>query len=238
MKYVNMRIISISFIASLVLILMSCSEPKIYKGGKEWKFSMKSSDQIVADTIYLKSFDEITDRFDIKSHWVRFKLLENGGSNISVGESGIEDGTWLSLTPRKINIPPYRSSDDYSTLTGMLPYPGVEYPISIGQKTNWELTPRACWEELEGKTVKGYIEVIDKIYYSNDIVQDSCWVLSAIGKSEVGEFSAKYYFSEKYGFIYFNYDFSDYTVEINLIGYNDNADSISILPELYYAQPE
>ena len=195
-------------------------EPQIYNGGSSWKFNVKHSNKEKFDTLEFKSFDEKLENHQIKSVWkmaikidsgnIRKKLVESTTGIVERHSSNIF--SIFGLFEPKIWIHPPRIL--YMRLTEMVPFPYVEPPIEIGDKYNWELTPKEGWEELKGKTVTGKITVDQKIFYENTAVKDSCFVLNARGKSEVGDFQAKYYFSSKKGFVYFFYDFNDYTVEI------------------------
>ncbi len=72
---------------------------------------------------------------------------------------------------------------------------------------------------LEGVKMEGSSKETGRTYYDNPIVKDTCWVIDVRGKSEIGNFKARYYFHEKLGFVYFYYDFVSYQVEINLVNF-------------------
>ena len=195
-------------------------EPEIYKGGSKWMFYVKHSNRKNVDTIEFKSFDERLENYQIISVWkISFKIDSgNIGKKIVESTTGIVERhsfnffSIFGLFEPKIWIHPPRMQ--YMRLTEMVPFPYVELPAEVGDEYDWELTPKEGWGELKGKTVTGKITVDKKIFCGNKAVQDSCYVLNAIGKSDIGDFKGKYYFSNKKGFVYFYYDFNDYTVEI------------------------
>lgn len=222
----------------IVVSFMSCGTSHVYHPEIEWEFSLNRSDRLDTDTVYLKTFDETILNGQIKCEWILCRQDSNNMQSISVSETGIIDNSGnffrnLFLKP-EVWIHPLRSSTDYYYLTEMLPFPWIQYPISIGQIIEWELTPEAGWGDLKGRSVVGEIKVVDKIFYSNPVVNDSCWVIETIGISSIGNFSSKYYFNEKLGFVYFHYDLNDYTIDIEVIDYNKSADNISIMPDLYF----
>lgn len=198
----------------------SCSNPVIYQTDRKWSFEIDYSFSEKNDTLTLETTDESWSIYQKKSKWTT--NLWNTGDSVTrkliIEQTGIVERNypaifnWIYSSQVWIHPPRYKP---YLHLTEMVPFPWIKYPIEIGQKNDWELTPKSGWEELEGKTVTGNLSVNDRIYYDNPVIKDSVWVIDAIGKSEVGIYKAKYYFHEKFGFIYFYYDFNDYQIEIS-----------------------
>ncbi len=204
----------------IVLILSSCNNQLIYKPGREWAFIAKSSNRTTTDTIILKTYNDIWQITQNKIEYIYNKTKDStGGFTQITEETGVIDrqGNFLTrcFCNPEIWLHPPRSK--YLRVTELLPFPWIEFPIYIGQTNNWELTPKQGWKDFEGKTIKGNIKVLDKIFYNNPAIKDSCWVLEGFGDSAIGNFKCKYYFSEKYGFVYFFYDFIKYNIEIILI---------------------
>lgn len=208
----------------IILFAVSCTNPSIYTPDKKWVFEVNYSFQDKKDTLTLFTYNEKYN-FQIKCIWknIRWDEPELGGRIINMETTGIIERytqaiiSWLFSSQIWMHPPRHRP---YLHLTEMVPFPYINFPISIGQKNDWKLTPKDGWQELEGKTVKGHIEVINKIYYDNPVVKDTVWVLDAVGNSEIGCFLGRYYFHEKYGFIYFEYDFLEYQIKIEAVEFN------------------
>jgi hypothetical protein len=218
MKKILLAFIPVIIIAIVIIIFLStCSNPLIYKPGREWHFIIKSSNRPNIDTIILKTYDESFLTTQTKIEYIYNKIKKStGGYSQSIESTGVIDrqGNFISrlfITP-EIWLHPPRSN--FLRMTEMLPFPWIKFPIYLGQRIDWELTPKEGWEELKGKTVKGNINVKAKIFYDNLVINDSCWVVEGLGESEIGKFNCKYYFSERYGFVYFFYDFNQYQIEL------------------------
>lgn len=221
--YININ--KLFLFISILLFAVSCSNPSIYKPERKWIFEVKYSFQEKKDTLTLFTYDEIYNYYQLKCEWlnVQYDLPKVGSKTTTRGTTGIIERhypaifSWIYSSQIWMHPPRHRP---YVHLNEMVPFPWIEFPIFIGQKNDWKLTPKDGWKELEGKTVTGYIEVTDKIYFDNPVIKDSVWVLDAVGNSEVGRYTGKYYFHEKYGFIYFFYDFNQYQIEIEPIEIN------------------
>jgi hypothetical protein len=223
---------------SFLFLFQSCNEPHVYLPGREWDFIVKRTNSSVVDTLILRTFDETWEITQKKIEWKYIIKDPNTFTQITE-ETGVIDrrGSFFTkiFLKNEIWIHPPRSS--YLRLSEMVPFPQINFPIYKGQIINWEITPKKVkaknydssgkyigdsvpeeWKKLIGKTATGKIGVKGKIYYNNPIIKDSCWVLNAFGNSPIGTIKSKYYFSEKYGFVFFFYDFNDYKVEIILSG--------------------
>jgi hypothetical protein len=132
-------------------------------------------------------------------------------------ETGITDRNLMfpvsSLINNEISLP-HPPGDDFFKLTVLIPPPTIKYPIKSGNSTTIKVKANPALKELGISEVSGIVKVTGKIFFENLKVQDSCWVLEAIGFSKTGNYNAKYYFNEKYGFVYFHYFFDDYNLEI------------------------
>lgn len=218
MKKIYLIIISLLLTAiTSMLLLSSCNNSKVYKPNREWLFIIVSSNNPVIDTLILKTNDKswMTTQREIEYVYNRIKTSEGCYSQESE-ITGVIDrkGNIFSRLFIKPEIWLHPPRSKYLRMTEMLPFPWIKFPIKIGNSINWKLTPKEGWKELKGKSVKGKITVVNKTFYDNPIINDSCWVLEGIGESDIGKFKCKYYFSETYGFVYFLYDFNDYQIEI------------------------
>ena len=203
-------------IAGVIFLLNSCSNPQVYKSGYKCSFTIHKSDKKIVDTLHFVVLDKIW-MYTQKEINYKYIIHRNDGSkSVIMPRTGVIDRqgnfiTRLFIQPEIWLHPPRQ---DYLRKAELVPFPWIKLPVHIGQKMDWELTPGKGWEEFEGKEVTGVIEVVDKIYYDNPVIQDTCWVINTYGKSEIGEFTGEYYFSEKYGFVRYFYDFNEYKVEI------------------------
>lgn len=216
-KVILIFIINIIGLIAIVFLLSSCNDSLIYKPDREWHFLIKFSNRTAIDTLKLKTYDEKWEFTQRKIEYIHFmKNDSSGGYSIHDGITGVIDrqGNFFTriFLSSEIWLHPPRSGN--LRVTELLPFPWIKFPINIGQTNDWELTPKEGWEDFEGKKIIGKIHVTEKILFENPAVKDSCWVLEGIGKSEIGEFKCKYYFSEKFGFVYFFYDMNKYQIEL------------------------
>lgn len=216
-KFYPITISLIFIVFTVIFLLSSCNNSLIYKPNREWHFIIKSSNNLNIDTMILKTYDEsfvITQR---KIDYIYNKTVDsNGNYTEEIETTGVIDrqGNFLTRLFIKPEIWLHPPRGKYLRVTELLPFPWIKFPIKIGQSNDWELTPKEGWGDFKGKTIKGKIEVVKRIFNDNPIINDSCWVLEGIGESEIGKFKCKYYFNEKYGFIYFYYDLNNYQLEI------------------------
>lgn len=215
---------------SLILILsilqsspVAISKSNIYSLNKEWKFLVKKTNSTFLDTLYLKivpNKDNITENvIETGCRWILTGLQSSDNSIVSdtiisyvLQESEIDTDNSII----KIGISPPTNS--YLTYTRLLESPFVKLPIHIGYVSKYKVESTSINDERGADKIKseGAMTVSGKIFYDNPLVKDSCWVLQTMGESDLGMMGAKYYFHEKFGFVYFYYDFNKYQVEISL----------------------
>jgi hypothetical protein len=212
-------IISISIISIIIVAFtfFSCSKSLIYLPDREWQYAIRISNNSEIDTVTLKTYDETWELTQRKIEYIyNIKKNSSGGYSQHTEVTGVIDRKENILTrlisTSEVWLHPPRTGN--LRVTELLPFPWIKFPIKIGQSNNWELTPKDGWKEMEGMKIKGKIQVVRKIFYDNTAVKDSCWVLDGIGESEHGKYNCSYYFSEKYGFVYFFYDFNEYQIEL------------------------
>lgn len=204
----------------LVLLIfgstISCSSPSIYKPNSTFTFLAKNTNKNSNDTLFLFITNESWNVFQTKCIWKYSPIVDSLGSVTNIREiTGVVDKKYafplnLFFTSQIWLHPP---RDVYLKMTELVPFPKIIFPIEKGQIIPWKLTPKSGWKDFEGITINGQIKVIDKIIFNNHI----CWLLEAKGKSEIGTYFAKYYFNERYGFVYLFYDFNNFQVELSLI---------------------
>lgn len=201
----------------ILFFVSSHSNPQIYKPNREWHFVVHFSNTSNIDTLRLKTSDEKWELTQKKIEYIHTEINSStGGYAIHNGATGVIDRKEIILTrlffPSEIWLHPPRTGN--LRVTELLPFPWIKFPIKIGQFNKWQLTPKEGWREFEGKKITGNLKVANKILYKNSIINDSCWVIDGFGESEIGKYKCKYYFSEKYGFVYFFYDMNHYQIEI------------------------
>ncbi|OGU38410.1 MAG: hypothetical protein A2X61_11470 [Ignavibacteria bacterium GWB2_35_12] len=185
----------------------------IYTGNREWKFSVKRTNAESTDTIILKVIKP-EHGGDKAFKWLLITFDSTLSKNIidfaqtEITKNGDESSN--------IEIP--SPSIRYFKFTALIPSPEVRLPLYIGYSKSSKVTIKMSnVEEFKGVTYTGKIKVTGKIYYNNPIIKDNCWVLNDIGESSLGTYKAKYYFHEKFGFVYLYYDFIKYQIEMELI---------------------
>jgi len=176
----------------------------------------KSTDSIV-DTLTLEILDKPWQITQQKMEWVLNVYHADKSRTEAIDQTGVSDHDLsfpVSLFKKDVISLPSPPEIEYMKYVRLLPPPQFQYPVAIGNSIDWKKKVPTGSQEFAGVEVTGRVRVKDKIYFSNQTLSDSCWVLESYGKSSAGVFKGIYYFSEKYGFIYFKYDFKDYWVEI------------------------
>lgn len=187
---------------------------QIYSEGHEWTFAVKCSNRPIYDTIKLRTTDLPWDYGSKKIIWysvfrdtISLKIIKS-----VVEENGIDN------TNNEVYLHPPHSG--YWNYTELLPVPYIKFPITKDSNNiNWKFPPRNNWKDLINKKVKGESRFMGKVYCDTPALADSCWEIDATSTCVLGSFNAKYYFHERYGFVYFFYDFGKYTVEMKLTDY-------------------
>lgn len=217
MKKVLKILFSIISIIILVFTFMSCTKSNVYLPNREWKFVIRFSNNSELDTVILKTYNENWELTQTKIEYIyNLKKNSSGGYTQNTEITGVIDRKENFITRifsvSEVWLHPPRTGK--LRVTELLPFPWIKFPIKIGQINEWKLTPKEGWKDMEGKKINGKISVVRKILFDNPAVKDSCWVLEGFGLSDFGKFKCSYYFSEKYGFIYFFYDFNQYQIEL------------------------
>jgi hypothetical protein len=207
----------------LTLFINSCSGPIIYKPNHIWEFKVTRTDSKIVDTLQFKTTDESWQILMKKCIW-QFPIRKDTAGKVMITQTtGIMDIKVcfpLSLLfSSKIDFSP--PEWEYLKYSWIIPIK-IKFPITVGQTIKLNKTfgsKRPPSDEFRQLKVNGFVKVIGRKFYSNPLVNDTCWVLEASSKSKIGEFNAKYYFNEKFGFVYMFYDFKKYQVEMELIDF-------------------
>lgn len=129
--------------------------------------------------------------------------------------------------------------------TEYLPNPQVKFPITNGDSIYVEQTLS------NGKLMRGYLKVMEKIEYNEGLNNYNPWkiesqlmdgVLELNNKLDYNKntyhnyawkiiarnlendnYTAIYYYNEKYGFVYFNYELIDVSIEMNFGGRSERG---------------
>ncbi len=202
-------------IGLLYFCLQSCGtaeKASVYKPGRVWKFdvTVQDSSGTVVDSFQLnmKTRNSNVAEKAIRQITVEYEYLKNGKAFDSEN-TGIEDNT------QRVNIHPPR--DSYFDVSEVVHFPFITKPIGLGFKSSTEIviqkasyTNRKTNEKIDlaGKRIKQEIALIDSTAISFKKKELKCFVVQ--GKNlnylkELGQFTGKFYFNEKYGFVKFIY---------------------------------
>lgn len=202
-------------IGLLSFCLQSCGtaeKASVYKPGRVWEFdvTVQDSSGIVVDSFQLnmKTRNSNVAEKAIRQVTVEYEYLKNG-KTFDTETTGIEDNT------QRVHIHPPR--DSYFDVSEVVHFPFITKPIGLGFKSSTEIviqkasyTNRKTNEKIDlaGKRIKQEIALIDSTAISFKKKELKCFVVQ--GKNlnylkELGQFTGKFYFNEKYGFVKFIY---------------------------------
>ncbi len=202
-------------IGLLSFCLQSCGtaeKASVYKPGRVWEFdvTVQDSSGIIVDSFQLnmKTRNSNVAEKAIRQITVEYEYLKNG-KTFDTETTGIEDNT------QRVNIHPPR--DSYFDVSEVVHFPFITKPIGLGFKSSTEIviqkasyTNRKTNEKIDlaGKRIKQEIALIDSTAISFKKKELKCFVVQ--GKNlnylkELGQFTGKFYFNEKYGFVKFIY---------------------------------
>lgn len=218
---------------SLGFGLQSCkmgSNASVYKADRIWSFDVTVEDSTgnIVDSFQLnmKTRNSNVAEKAIREITVEYEYLKNGKS-FDTETTGIEDNT------ERIHIHPPRNS--YFDVTEVVHFPFITKPIGSGFKSSTEMViqkasfiNRKTNEEinLAGKKIKQEIALTDSTTFLFKKKEIKCYVVE--GKNlnnlkELGQFTGKFYFNKKYGFVKFIYTTPwKSTIEANLKSVNFN----------------
>jgi len=222
-----------SVLLSLGFWLQSCkmgSNASVYKADRIWSFDVTVEDSTgnIVDSFQLnmKTRNSNVAEKAIRQITVEYEYLKNGKS-FDTETTGIEDNT------ERIHIHPPR--DSYFDVTEVVHFPFITKPIGSGFKSSTEMViqkasfiNRKTNEKinLAGKKIKQEIALTDSTTFLFKKKEIKCYVVE--GKNlnnltELGQFTGKFYFNKKYGFVKFIYTTPwKSTIEANLKSVNFN----------------
>lgn len=91
------------------------------------------------------------------------------------------------------------------------PFPFIQQPYQVGNKWNWKLKVDAFWADSRWKIWQSDInnnyqyEITGKKKLKTKLGELDCWVVSAVGTSEIGTTKLISYFNENFGFVKLDY---------------------------------
>ncbi len=205
------RIFLFATIAFFLYSLQSCSnegDASIYQPGRIWNYDVTILDSIgtVVDSFKLnmKTRSSNIAEIVIRQITVEYEYLRDGRI-FDTETTGIEDNS------ERVHIHPPRNS--FFDISEIVHFPFITKPfggrfasstVMYIQKafyTNRETNEKI---NLAGKKIKQEIALIDSTYIPFNNKEIKCYVVEAKNinhSEELGEFTGKFYFNEKYGFI-------------------------------------
>ncbi len=192
-------------------ILQSCSDDNkasVYKPGRVWKYdvTIKDSTSTVVDSFKLNMktrSSSITEKL-IRQITVEYEYLRDG-KIFDTETTGIEDNS------ERVHIHPPRNS--FFDISEIVHFPFITKPFGAGFNASTDMsiqkafyTNRKTNEKinLAGKKIKQEIALIDSTNFTFKNKEIKCYIVE--GKNlnyleELGQFTGKFYFNEKYGFM-------------------------------------
>jgi hypothetical protein len=171
----------------------------------KYVFSSKYSKSEFTDVLYLQKYE--VDGFVSNIKWDS-EIRQDPGSS-----TGMTTEAKMSTTRSNIEIP--TPMGEYLNMTGLLPNPRVQFLIKVGDSISSHHKIEYKHNPYNGWSIDGYLKVIGKTYYHKPDISDTCWVIEAKNYSNA-DTSAIFYFSPKYGFVYFNYQMGADSIVIAL----------------------
>jgi len=190
----------------ILVFLISCDSNRIYNDRTEWAFTVKNSDSQYVDTLTLELADNYYSAIYPKIKWY-FKSKSDEIYTMAFG-------TESAFTENSDEIRIHPPVGGYLDFTEMLPYPEVHFPLKIGDVYNSNHTIGLRNKMFGGKEINGTLTVIGKTLYRGDFLTDSCWVIE--GKNTAENYSSRFYFHNRLGFVYFFYQGKNNSIEIDL----------------------
>ncbi len=190
----------------ILVLLISCGTNHIYNDHTEWTFTVKNSDSEYIDTLTLSLADNYYSFIYSKIYW-NFKSKSD---EIYSLEFGAESAFTENSDEIKIHPP----IGGYLDFTEMLPYPEVHFPIKTGDVYTSDHEIGSPNRTFDGIEVNGTLRVTGKILYEENLLKDSCWVIE--GRNNAENYSSRYYYHDRLGFVYFFYQGKNNSIEINL----------------------
>ena len=207
---------SIGFIVTLVFFI-SCrgqATDSIFIKGKIWEYNcvIYSTEKEVINSFPIT--------MEVESNLTAFLSQQTPiVYTYPYNEETIKETTGIIEDETGISIHQPRLGDLY--FTAILPMPSINYPLQNESESQSETKiVKSSFNEINGKTIKQAKRTVgtDTISYKKEMI--TCYMYEAENLNllgEVGKYSLKYWFNEKYGFVKYLYTKPDGSiVEINL----------------------
>jgi len=189
----------------LIIFVISCSEPGPHADNMKYIYKVTYTNSEFTDRLTLERSS--VSGFVSTIVWDS-EIRQDKGSSTGVSVESKSTNSNLSFElPQPLG--------EYLNLTNLLPAPRVEFPLSIGDSIYMSHRIDYKHSTYNGKSVEGYIKVSGKEFYSNQIVNDTCWVISS-NLFSTTDTSATYYYNTRLGFVYFEYLLGTDTIEVSL----------------------
>lgn len=216
MKLLLIRCFSVLLFIGLLFTIESCQKSKselnsIYSPNKEFLFTSKLSGSDKLDTFVLQTLNRNSPDGRKMIKWIYLTNDSIIGRN-SFSETGItNESDEISLAFPSLG---------YLKITSLTMSPMVSIPLNPWYSKDFKINYIKSDDGLQGKSTKVDMKITGKTYYSNGLIKDSCWVVKTVGRNAKGIVTSKYYFSEKYGFVYLFWKSKSlkYSVEMKLVG--------------------
>lgn len=193
-------------IISILLLFVSNSYSSDLFEGKVLNYTVKNSNSVNIDSIEIRHISKFfLDKLKIKFD---YKI------NDSTFNSFIRESSYTSDSDELAIQPPI---GDYLDNTEFLPHPELTLPPKIGDSIYSEhRIPKHIKSSAD--IIKGYNKVVGMIDYKSEILNEMVWVIES--KNILNNlYTLKFYFSEKYGIVYFEYKLKEDNVYIELVNF-------------------
>jgi len=191
-------------------------QSQIYNPGSRWFFLVKNSKFNNVDTLVLQDIVLDTNKSISIYKW---KFLNNSFDQKDENEKifNVEVDNFF-YNNNNVNL--YFPSIKNLEFLKLFPEPSLSYPLFLSKYFTYK---RKDTKEIRGVSgneeliIEAEYKITDKIFFECNFLNDTCWVIITDTKTNKGNFTSKYYFNERYGFVYLFYDFNDFHVELSLI---------------------
>lgn len=197
----------------MIALLNSCNNNEIYNVDNSHKYIVQSSKSIYKDTLYISVAKGIVDKIKINAI-----MQINDKKKFS---KSIE----TLFTDNKNEIRLANPTGQYFDKTILICPPYVKFPIEKGNKYTHQWTVDGKkFNQKKDIEVRSELEVIGKVDNNAELYNDKTWEINCVSKSEIGVYTSKYYFNEKYGFVYWEYVFEEYNIKVNLDSFTETIE--------------
>jgi len=191
-------------------------QSQIYNPGSRWVFLVKNSKFNNVDTLVLQDIEFDTNKSISIYKW---KFLNTSFKQNDENEKIFKIEVYTFLNNNN-NVNLYFPSIKNLEFLKLFPEPSLSYPLFLSKYFTYKRKDRKEIRGVSGNEeliIEAKYKITDKIFFESNFLNDTCWVIITDTKTNKGNFTSKYYFNERYGFVYLFYDFNDFQVELSLI---------------------